>query len=182
MILDLLRARVASTSLPASVCRNILSKRGLATLRAYCADEAFLAEASETPAFDAFLNHHTDELAARILRMRIDGRGVWGVARKALNIFMLEATTRDLLRRHYALGRLDRYLEVPLDKGVALGLARDAERMLLPPPPPWPKLMNVTDVANAAFQEVASQVAARRRVHRYQLDLFYWRRGNDERT
>lgn len=180
LLLELLRQRVATTSLPASVCRNLLGNGGLASLRSYCASTSFLPSVADASNFPNALDIHSAQLESLLQPFRICTGALWGLARKALNIVLLEANMRHLLRERYGLNRLDGSLEVPLDSYVGRGLRADAEEFGIAACPTWIGIMRVTPELNQALQVIAAAVAQRRGVHRHELDLFYWRHGRDE--
>jgi len=97
----------------------------------------------------------------------------WGPARKALNIFMRSAAYMGPLASEFQLERIVPFLEVPLDSHVACGLikAPEGEGLL----PAWKSIISLTADRNRMYQSVASNVARRMRVHRADLDVFFWR-------
>jgi hypothetical protein len=129
----------------------------------------------ETEDFGACLDEQASALNGHISKWSKSSTGVWGVTRKALNIFLLEAVTRSKLARHYKLQRHEASMEVPLDSTVARGLICDATRLEIPVPLVWTRLRDVDHELNAKYQTLARRVAAKRKVHRYQLDFFYYR-------
>jgi len=76
------------------------------------------------------------------------------------------------LSREYGLGRIRRYLEVPLDKDVAGGLKGKDEAEVLPKG--WPGIKRLDKEASGEFQDVAKKVAKRLEVDRVDVDV-YWR-------
>ena len=125
--------------------------------------------------FNSLLNRHTHALQHQIKRLDSSAQ-YWGSARKALNIFLAEASYHFILRKQYALNRIDRYLEVPLDKQVAHALRSKAgsQGKHLPP---FFTLKGLSDSDNVVYQEFASEYARERRCKRVELDLYLWRRG-----
>lgn len=101
-----------------------------------------------------------------------DGAKNWGAARKAVNLFLRDATYNADLNREFKLSAIRPFLEVPLDKDVATGLRAEAEGKELPK---WGTIKRLTIEGNAAFQAAASKVAKRQKIDRVDLDVFYWR-------
>jgi len=102
------------------------------------------------------------------LRDRLPGRNKpWGVARKAMNLFMRGCLYNHYLRKEYGLAKVEPWLEIPLDSVTAKALKKHAGRGALPR---WPGLKRLTPRVNRAFQDYASTRAeelglpARRRV------------------
>jgi hypothetical protein len=119
--------------------------------------------------FRRVLDEHTDQLQKKLPR----GARNWGAARKALNIFLRDVVYNQYLCRHYGLRRLERWLEVPLDKDVAKALLRDKpETMELPR---WRSIKRLTPEVSKRYQTAATTVAKERGVARIHLDLDYWR-------
>ena len=71
----------------------------------------------------------------------------------------------------YGLEQIVPYLEVPLDSQVATRLRGQPEGARLPA---WKSIASLTEECSRAFQDVAARVACRMKVHRADLDVFYW--------
>lgn len=99
----------------------------------------------------------------------------WGSARKFLNIFLRGCCYNKYLCGHYGLGRIEPWLEVPLDKYTALALKRKAGRGKLPP---WSGVIRLTPPVSELFQRFAAEAARGERVNRVDLDIKYWRRDD----
>jgi len=114
-------------------------------------------------------------------RKRPDGN-LWGPARKVLNIFLSDATYNFYLREQYNLDQIERYLEVPLDSYVAIGVALDAAK--LHPPikfERWKGVVHVTPQLNDDYQSAATHIAKDRGYRcRGHLDARYWRQNVEE--
>jgi hypothetical protein len=95
----------------------------------------------------------------------------WGAARKAMNIFMRSVVYTTPLAEAYRLQHLLPYLEVPLDKDVAGGLKKRNRETF----PDWKSIISLTPELHRRYQRVALRDARQRRVHRADLDAFYWR-------
>jgi len=95
----------------------------------------------------------------------------WASARKALNIFMRSVAYTVPLAEAYELQRVVPYLEVPLDKDVATAMRKEPEGAALPA---WDRIKTLTIAQSRSYQSVATSIARRKRVHRADLDAFYW--------
>ena len=95
----------------------------------------------------------------------------WGAARKALNLFLRDALYNHYLRRRFALKKVEKWLEVPLDSLVAKGLIEKAGADILPR---WPGLKHLTPAASTEFQSFALREARKRRFNRIHLDIYLW--------
>ena len=114
------------------------------------------------------------DVATEHLRRRFPrGARNWGAARKALNLFLRDALYNTFLSQHYHLPRLERWLEIPLDRDVATGLHSDwhGERL-----PKWIGFKNLKPEVSKIYQQAAKLVAKNQHIERVHLDLIYWRR------
>jgi hypothetical protein len=90
----------------------------------------------------------------------------WGSARRFLNIFLRGALYNRYTCEKYGLTRLESWLEVPLDSHVAKGFLIKPEGKDLPR---WTTAVGLTREVSSAYQLVAREVAARRK-----LNAFTW--------
>ena len=91
------------------------------------------------------------------LRHKLPSSGKpWGIARKAINLFLRSCAYNHHLRQAYGLAALEPLLEIPLDGVVAKALKRDAERGVLPP---WPGLKHLDAKTSRRFQKYAVVMA-----------------------
>jgi hypothetical protein len=121
--------------------------------------------------FQSVLNRHTDRLKSRLP----DEARHWGLARKVLNLYLMEVNYNHFLRRRYRFHTLEHMLEVPVDSKVALGLRREAKNsgdQL----PKWNGVINLSPTDNQAFQAFAVKRARRSGHCRVFLDLRFWAR------
>jgi len=114
------------------------------------------------------LNNLTDELSKKFPDR---AKGNWGAARKALNVFMEEVFYNKFLNAEYGFNRLGPFLEVPIDSYVIKNLKKEAVNKT----PTWRGIKNLTPNDNMKWQEIASEVAEKRRILRIYLDIEYWR-------
>ena len=117
--------------------------------------------------FRAWLERQTESL---LDALPIKNRP-WGAARKAINLFLRDALYNQYLNRHYRLGRIEPWLEVPLDSAVAQGLLIKAGQGVLPR---WPGLKHLGQSTSTQFQASASQYARSLGVERVHLDMYLW--------
>ena len=150
---------------------SVLRGRPWGTLKAvseflYAID---LAKFADPASFGTVLDEKAEAL------VRSCAGASWGHARKCLDIFLRKATYDYYLRKRYRLGSLEPVLELPLNSNVAAGIAFDARKYGLPPPPKWDAIMRLTPEANDDWQATASEIARMRKIDRVHLDLWYWR-------
>ena len=150
---------------------SVLRGRPSGTLKAvheflYAID---LAKFADPASFRTVLDERTKAL------VRSCAGASWGHARTCLGIFLRKATYDYYMRERYRLGSLEPVLELPLDSNVAAGIALDAKKYGLRPPPKWDTIIRLTPEANDDWQATASEIARMRKIHRVHLDLWYWR-------
>jgi hypothetical protein len=121
--------------------------------------------------FKSWLGAQTDELITNVFR-----NGNFGGARKVLNIFLKELHHNGPLAA-YLPAAVRPHLEVPLDKHVAVGLAKDWRALdgTSGTLPRWDTIKALTPQIHEDFQRAAQQVAASTGICRADLDLKYWR-------
>jgi len=113
------------------------------------------------------------------LQKKLRGRNKrWGLARKAMNLFMRQCLYNTYLSRKFRLRGVQQHMEIPLDSKVARGLKEHAGRGKLPP---WPGLIglkskkNREDEVYRKFQVHAKEYASRERLPgRVFLDNYLW--------
>ena len=88
------------------------------------------------------------------LQKKLRGRQMpWGIARKAMNLFMRSCLYNTYLSRAFHLARVQRHMEIPLDGAVARGLKRRAGRGKLPQ---WPGLSWLKADVSLQYQDQAT--------------------------
>ena len=93
----------------------------------------------------------------RYLQKKLPGpQKPWGVARKAMNLFMRSCLYNRYLSRKFHLTRVQRYMEIPLDGAVARGLNRRAGRGKLSQ---WPGLSGLQADVSQEYQNQARKCA-----------------------
>lgn len=99
----------------------------------------------------------------------------WGIARKAVNLFLRDCFYNHYLREEYGLAAVEQWLEVPLDGVVSRAFCREAGRGELPR---WRGLGRVTPGDSVRFQEFAKWLAGRVGLQaRIFLDNVVWLRN-----
>jgi len=101
----------------------------------------------------------------------------WGLARKALNIFLRDCLYTTFLDAAFNLRKNEAFFELPLDSITAVHLKRAAGRGKLPA---WPGVKHLTEQLSARFQEAASAEADRRGIPRIHLDAIWWSVSRDD--
>ncbi len=96
----------------------------------------------------------------------------WGLSRKLLNIFLRDCLYNQYLALFYALGRAERFLEIPLDSTTARELraaARPGTAL-----PTWPGVRHLSLAQSSSYQDAALDVARARKWQRVHLDADWW--------
>jgi hypothetical protein len=114
------------------------------------------------------LDRWTDALKKKLPR----GAQNWGAARKAINVFMVQAFLNKHLAQEYGLHKFGQVLETPLDGQAARKLRRLAGRGRLPQ---WDSIKRLTPAFSRRYQEFASELAAQHHIPRACLDMMLWR-------
>jgi len=159
--------KVAVTSIGPSAMRG----QGKGVLKA---SQEFLASLSLTRVpkssevrFRNWLDRQTENL---LDGLPINGRP-WGAARKAINLFLRETLYNQYLNRYFKFGKIEAWLEIPLDRAVAQGLKSEAGRGVLPR---WPGLKHLEPNMSDEFQSFAFDHARTLRIERVHLDMYLW--------
>lgn len=122
------------------------------------------------------LDRMTDELSNRFPD---GGKGNWGAARKAINIFLFACCRELVFSQAYGLDRIRPYLELPLDKYAIEHLRREAhsaiERAALED---WTAIKRLTKQLSDPIQELAMAIARQKGCFRCELDLMAWTERN----
>lgn len=164
-----LRRRTASAAIGASTIRGMGPKGTAKRARAFLAGlnlNRFRVDSKRE--FARVLDRATDSFLAALPRKAKH----WGLARKLLNIFLRDAAYNRYLSQRYALWRVERWMEVPLDSHVGKQLRSSAEGRHLPR---WKTVIGLASEESTEFQRVATMVARRKGVTRVDLDVYYWR-------
>lgn len=136
----LFQRRIAEIAITASLARNQGFAGAVETLRRFAAkiDLSEFALQQTEPDFLRLLDKRTAELqqalkdcSAEKADARADDPDLWGLARKALNVFLCEAFFHRILHQYYGLQTLGPWLEVPLDSQTYTAIRRKAYKLNL---------------------------------------------------
>lgn len=166
--LKLLQRRIAESCIGPSSLRNQGAPGVLRTARDYLAElrpRSF--DGMSEKEYRSFLQRHTVRLSNKFPGA---AKGNWGAARKALNLFFRDMLYNSYFIKEWKLHSIARFMEVPLDKDVALSL-----RTQNPSLPQWPGIKNLTLPISNRYQSVAQDVACDKATYVVHLDLEYWR-------
>lgn len=167
--LSQLQKRTAQASMGSSSLRNQGAPGVLSVARGVVANiDLKKLSLSTRKGFFAILDRQTQIMSSSFP----DGARNWGAARKGLNLFLRDVIYNKDLCDFYELVHIRRWLEVPLDKHVALGLKAEPEGKHLPR---WCGIKKLKAPVSREFQSVAAKVALRKRLERVDLDVYYWR-------
>ncbi len=124
--------------------------------------------------FNAQLDRTTEQLRSALPH----GCQNWGLARKILNIFLLDCSYTSHLVSAYHLDRSEPFLELPLDSITAKAL-RKAAKKRGEPLPAWPGVKHLTVPISASYQNVAATEGAANGIARVHLDALWWSLDRD---
>jgi hypothetical protein len=167
-LLKPLQKKVAVSAVPPSAMRRQGLPGLLAEIRTFCAEFPLDPSVESTAEnFSQVLDRATKQLEAKGVLFGCQ----WGTARKALNLFLRDATYNHYLQEFYRLYTIEELLELPLDGEVASRLVREAGGDSLPA---WPGVYSLSAMVSREYQAFATRVASHRNVARVHLDLEYW--------
>jgi len=119
--------------------------------------------------FSKFLNKKTQALSKYLLRPD-NGQPNFGAARKVINIFLRHCAMNKDLHREFKLDTVEQFFEVPLDSYVVAGIdANNGSNFSR-----GFTIRNLTPKLNSDIQSAAMEIARRRKLHRYELDVLFW--------
>jgi hypothetical protein len=132
-------------------------------------------DALETESYyKLFLNEHTENLISNFPE---NGKS-WGAARKGLNLFFREIIYNKFFSDRYGFpkdffefNKKFKFLEVPLDRDVALGIYYETDMLL----PKWRSIKTLAQEGSDLYQKAAQKIAENEKTARVNLDLKYWR-------
>jgi hypothetical protein len=75
------------------------------------------------------------------------------------------------LNDHFKIGKLESWLEIPLDSAVTKGLKKRDDSARLPH---WPGVKNLKPDISEKFQKFAAEYANKKRIARVHLDIYLW--------
>jgi hypothetical protein len=169
--------RVAQVAIGSSALRNQGAPGVVGRCRSYMEHKVnlrgFAKALQDERAFGRWLDKHTEALVADL---PVKAKR-WGAARKAINLFLRDVCYNTVLAHHIGLSndpaqfnKAIQWLEVPLDKDVAIGLRKE-----YPTLKKWPGIRYVCPAESKEYQAKAMQMAKAHRTVRIHLDLTLWR-------
>ncbi len=171
----MIQSRAARTSIGPSTVRGRGNKGAMVAAHVFLRSlDLNLFGIGDRASFESQLNRTTEELRVALPR---DCQN-WGLARKILNIFLLDCSYTKQLASAFRLDRAEEFFELPLDSITAKAL-RDAARKRGLRLPSWPGVKNLTPPVSAEFQKVAVDEASNEGIARVHLDAFWWSLSRD---
>ncbi|MDO8740405.1 MAG: hypothetical protein Q7J54_02390 [Candidatus Woesearchaeota archaeon] len=166
-----LQKYIAELAVTGSSLRNQGAKNMIETAREYLKilDLKRFSDIKNEIEFNKVLDDCTSELN---VKFPVDD---FGAARKAINIFLFQASMNYFLSKHYNLLKIIPYLEVPLDGDVIRGLKKHTNKKL----PRWESIKKLEKENSKIFQECATKIARSKGHYRVYLDIEYWRNKKD---
>jgi hypothetical protein len=113
---------------------------------------------------------HLDEATLDLKRSLPKGARHWGLARKALNLYLRDSLYTVYPREAYGLAKAEELFEVPLDSITGTRLSELADGRL----PRWKTIKGLDPDLSAEFQQFAAEYAAANKIARVHLDAFWW--------
>ncbi|SIS46978.1 hypothetical protein SAMN05421789_101411 [Kaistella chaponensis] len=169
--------RISIISVGASALRNQGASGIIKIARDYLyqIDINEFVNALETESsYKLFLNVHTKRLISNFPE---NGKS-WGAARKGLNLFFREIVYNKFFSDQYnfpkdllEFNKKFNFLEVPLDRDVALGIYNETDMIL----PKWKSIKTLTQDISDLYQGAAHKIAKKEKTAKVNLDLKYWR-------
>lgn len=162
-----MQSYIAETCIGASALRNQGAKNLVKKSRAFFKTLDLASVPRQRAEFEQWLDQKTDDLCAQFPSKARR----FGAARKAMNLFLRSAAYNIVLNRTFSLKSLLPLLELPLDSYAAKHLrAHDGSL-----PGTWLGLKALLPNQNSQYQETARRLARQWRVHRVDLDVFFYR-------
>lgn len=167
--MKLLQRHIANTSIGPSTARGMGPKGSIQAVRNYLMklDLSVYSKCNRSE-FESQIDNVTDNLKKSLLK----NAQHWGSSRKFINIFLRGVMYNRYLCDKYDLYRLEPWLELPMDRHVAMGLSKEDNAKKLPK---WGTVIRLTPGDNKCYQEFAEETALKKGTYRVHLDLLYWR-------
>jgi hypothetical protein len=110
--------------------------------------------------FKVWLDDQTECLRQKLPGFKPDSEELWGVARKALNLFLRSCSYNYHLRTEYGLEPIETLLETPLDSVAGKRLMEEAGKANYRGlPAKWPSLKRLKREQSEEFQRYAESLA-----------------------
>lgn len=166
-LLVAIQHKVAISALPASALRGQRAP-GLISIAREACEHLPLGQfgVASGKVFAERLDRYTAEMLAAFPRKARH----WGVARKALNLFLRDAYYNQFLAAKYNLNRAAAHFELPLDSKTAAKLHEEEDGHL----PAWRGVKYLTAAQSAEYQLAATDLALDYDCHRVHLDAHIW--------
>lgn len=167
--LKLMQRYVANIAISGSTLRNQGAEHVAKNARAFLAElDLSVLSRIEPSEYAEQLDNWTQQL-----RMQLpEGTRNWGTARKALNVFLVQAFMNRYLAEEYDLCRFGDVLETPLDSQAASKLRKLAGRGQLRK---WDSIKRLKSKDSLRYQEFASVYAKKQGIPRACIDIMLWR-------
>ena len=172
-LMNLLQQRIAEGAVGASALRNQGAKGVIAAAREFL-KKLDLADFSVTSqdGFLDVLNFHTSSMQKHLP----PNARHWGAARKGLNLFLRDVLYNRYLSERFEFKRIEKWMEVPLDRFAAKGILQDYTKdYTVESLPSWPGLKHLTPEMSRVYQKAAYDLATSKHLSRVHLDILYWR-------
>lgn len=167
--IELLQRHIANTSIGPSTARGMGPKGSIQAVRKYLMKlDLSVYSKCNRPEFECQL----DKITSNLKKSLPKGAQHWGSSRKFINIFLRGVLYNRYLCDKYDLYSLEPWLELPMDKHVAMGLRKEDNAENLPK---WGTVIGLTPSDNKWYQEFAEETALKKETYRVHLDLLYWR-------
>jgi hypothetical protein len=171
--LRMVQSRAARIAIGASTVRGQGNKGIVAAARGFLCNVSLrrFSNVTDESKFQQTLDACTEEL-----RLAFPASAQhWGIARKALNIFLRDSLYTIYLNQAFDLQPAEMLYELPLDSITAKHLRAVPQTAL----PHFPGVRHVSPELNAAFQAVAHEEAMRQGIARVHLDGLWWSVSRD---
>jgi hypothetical protein len=167
--ISLVHNRIAELAVGSSALRNQGARQVVSKSRIFLKSLRLSKFAtSREITFQKQLDFSTQALLRRLPRRARN----WGTARKALNLFLRDVLYNSYLCEHYRFKKVEKNLEIPLDRYTMGGIRKDArDNSLLRPT----TIIGLTPAVSKRYQCAAKKIAEQKGISRVQLDLIYWR-------
>jgi len=162
-----LRHRIAELAVVGSTVRGSPTGTVKAARRALKAIRLDAFVVSSRARFVQVLERETRQLRS----MLPSGARHWGIARKILNIFLRACVYSRPIAEAYRLGRIEPWLELPLDGQVARGVRICSTTQL----PRWRTIKGLEPGDSEQYQRAAGRLAEEFRVCPIHFEACWWR-------
>jgi len=158
---------VAETCVGASAIRNQGGSGLIQAARDYFNSINLASVPRDAHQMNLWLDKHTRAL----LRRFPEEARFFGTARKALNLFLRSAAYNAQLQQAFRLKQVLPLLEVPVDSYTSAHLLAWGPGIA----GRWKGLKQLSEMDHAAYQAFAQTLARRWRIHRVDLDVYFYR-------